>query len=421
MSGSSLTDQHPSTLAFELIAGVPEVTANPYPHYRALREQAPVHTMELPGFGVLHVLSRYADCKAVLSSHEFGKSDRLERGPTLFVSDEEQDELLAEFEQGNRPMLFLNPPDHTRIRGLVSRAFTPRRIEALRPRIDAMVAEVLQPLAGGGEVELLDTLAFPLPVAVIGALVGVPAGDYGWFRQRAREGAASLELNADAEVLRRAAQSLAEMSEYFDRLVEVRRRDPEDDLLSALIAAEDAGDRLTHEELIANVILMFAAGFETTSNLIGNGLVALCANRGELERLRGEPALLPSAIEELLRYDSPVQVDGRAAMVDTTLADGTEVAAGETAITLLGAANRDPARFDDPDRLDVGRADNAPLSFAWGIHHCLGAALARAEGEAVFGALLERFGSIEVLDDPPCWRRSLTLRGLDHLHVRLAP
>jgi cytochrome P450 len=270
-------------------------------------------------------------------------------------------------------------------------------------------------------VELLDVLAFPLPVAVIGALVGVPVADYGWFRQRVRDGAASLELNADVEVLRRAAVALSDMSEYFDALVEVRRDDPEDDLLSALIAAEDAGDRLTHEELIANVILMFAAGFETTSNLIGNGLVALCANPAELDRLRRDRSLLPTAIDELLRYDSPVQVDGRAAMVDTTLPDGTPVAAGDTAITLLGAANRDPARFAEPDRLDVGRPDNAPLSFGWGIHHCLGAALARAEGEAVFGALLQRFGGIEVLDDPPCWRRSLTLRGLERLHMRLTP
>jgi cytochrome P450 len=214
---------------------------------------------------------------------------------------------------------------------------------------------------------------------------------------------------------------MAEMSDYFDRLVESRRGRPEDDLLSALIAAEDAGDRLTHEELIANVILMFAAGFETTSNLIGNGLVALCANPGELDRLRVDRSLLPSAIDELLRFDSPVQLDARQALVDTTLPDGTPIAADETALTLLGAANRDPARFDDPDRLDVGRADNAPLSFAWGIHHCLGAALARAEGEAVFGALLDRFGTIEVLDDPPQWRRSLTLRGLDALNVRLTP
>lgn len=422
---SSLAGQHPSTIAFELIAGVPDVLENPYPHYRALRETAPIHSMEVPGFGVVHVLSRYADCKSVLSAHDFGKGERFggEVADSVFGADldaEEFEAIRSEFASRIRPMLFLNPPDHTRIRGLVSRAFTPRRVEALRPRIDAMVAEVLDPLAGGGETELLAALAFPLPVAVIGALVGVPPEDYPWFRQRVRDSAASLEFNADGEVLQRSAQAFGEMGEYFDRLVQVRRDDPRDDLLSALIAAEDAGDRLTHAELISNVILLFAAGFETTSNLIGNGLVALCAHPGELERLRADRALLPSAVDELLRYDSPVQLDARQALVDTTLPDGRPIAEGETAITLLGAANRDPERFGDPDRLDVGRADNAPLSFAWGIHHCLGASLARAEGEAVFGALLDRFGTIEVLDDPPRWRRSLTLRGLDELHVRLA-
>ena len=424
MSGSattSLSDQHPSTIAFEVIAGVPEVTSDPSAHYRALRERAPVHRMELPGLGVLHVLSRYADCKAVLASHEFGKGDRAGRAPSMFLDDEESNALQEQLEGRASSMLFLNPPDHTRIRGLVSRAFTPRRIEELRPRIDAMVADVLDPLAGGGEVDLLDVLGFPLPVAVIGALVGVPVEDHGWFRQRVRDGAASLELNADAEVLRRAGVALDEMIAYFDDLVEVRRGSPKDDLLSALIAAEDQGDRLAHEELIANVILMFAAGFETTTNLIGNGVVALCAHPQELARLRADRALLPSAVEEVLRYDSPVQVDGREALVDTTLPDGSPIAAGETAVTLLGAANRDPERFTDPDRFDVGRADNSPLSFAWGIHHCLGAGLARAEGVAVFGALLHRFGTIEVLDDPPRWRRSITLRGLEGLRVRLSP
>ena len=289
MSGDVLADQHPSTITMELIAGVPDALADPYPRYRALRERAPVHAMEIPGMGVLHVLSRYADCKAVLASHEFGKGDRDDREMTLFADDESLVALREEYGRRPSPMLFLNPPDHTRIRGLVSRAFTPRRIEALKPRIAAMVADVLDPMAGGGEVDLLDVLAFPLPVAVIGALVGVPPSDYEWFRQRARDGAASLELNADVEVLTRSAVALGEMGDYFDELVEVRRRAPEDDLLSALIAAEDDGDRLTHEELIANVILLFAAGFETTTNLIGNGLVALCANPVGARAAAGRP------------------------------------------------------------------------------------------------------------------------------------
>jgi cytochrome P450 len=420
-AASTLADQlraqHPSTLAFEIMAGVPDVAADPPPRYHALRDVAPVHTMELPMMGVIHVLSRYADCKAVLASHEFGKGER-DRARGLLEDDDEAAQY-AELQSRTRPMLFLNPPDHTRIRGLVSRAFTPRRIDALRPTIERMVADVLDPIAGGGEVDLLDVLAFPLPVAVIGALVGVPAEDHDWFRTRVRDGAATLELSADAGVLRRGAVALAEMGEYFVDLIEVRKADPQDDLLSALIAAEDDGDRLTRDELISNVILLFAAGFETTTNLIGNGTVALTQHPDQLRRLRDDRRLLPGAVEEVLRYDSPVQLDARTALVDTTLPDGTAVAAGETAVTLLGAANRDPARFADPDRFDVERADNAPLSFAWGIHHCIGAGLARAEGAVAFGALLDRFDGIEVLDDPPRWRPGLTLRGLERLPVRL--
>jgi cytochrome P450 len=408
--------QHPTTLAFELIAGVPDVVVDPYPHYRALREQAPVHRIELPTGDTLWILTRYDDCKAVLAHHAFGKDDNQVRRAAGILGQE-----LPELDlQRVRPMLFLNPPDHTRIRGLVSRAFTPRRVETLRGRIDELVRETLDDLGDGDEFELLDRLGFPLPVAVIGELVGVPRADWPRFRALVRTASASLELNADAEVLLAADGAFREMSEYFDHLVAVRRADPHDDLLSALIAVEDDGDTIAHDEIIANVILLFAAGFETTTNLIGNGVVALGQHPDQLAALRADRSLLPGAVEEVLRFDSPVQLDGRTALADGELPDGTPVAAGETALTLLGAANRDPARFDRPDDFEVGRADNAPLSFAWGIHHCLGAGLARLEGQCVFGGLLDRFGSWDLLDDPPRWRRSLTLRGLDALHVRLA-
>ena len=211
-----LAAQHPSTLAFEVLAGVPDVLPNPYRHYKALRDKAPVHRMEMPGLGVLHVLTRYADCKAVLAAHDFGKGERFDDGPNPFVPEADQAELRQEFEQRMRPMLFLNPPDHTRIRSLVARGFTPRRIDALKPRIAQMVDDVLDGLGGGGEVELLDALAFPVPAAVIGLLVGVPPEDYDWARTRARDGAASLEFNADMEVITKAATAMGEMSDYFD-------------------------------------------------------------------------------------------------------------------------------------------------------------------------------------------------------------
>lgn len=415
-----LETQHPTTIAFELLAGVPDAVADPHAYYRALHEQAPVHRIELPTTGdVLWVLSRYDDCKAVLASHAFGKSDDQMRraggmlGQDLSDVDVNPDRV--------RPMLFLNPPDHTRIRGLVSRAFTPRRVEALRARIDELVAGILDGLRGGGDVELLDVLGFPLPVAVIGELVGVPREDHARFRTLVRDGAASLELNADAEVMKRANEAVGEMAEYFDHLIAVRRADPRDDLLSSLIAVEDAGDRIRHDELIANVILLFAAGFETTTNLIGNGTVALLQHPDQLARVQADRSLLPSMVEEILRFESPVQIDGRSALVDTELPDGTPVPEGQTVITLLGAANRDPARFPHPDTFDVARADNQPLSFAWGIHHCLGAGLARVEGQCTFGGLFDRFAGFELLDPEPRWRRGLTLRGLESLHVRLTP
>lgn len=420
MTVTELHEQHPSTLAFELIAGVPDVVVNPHEHYRALRDVAPVHRLELPTGPPLWVLSRYDDCKAVLASHHFGTPGGLFEGdePAVSLFGQERPDVPVDRVP---PMLMQNPPDHTRIRGLFSRAFTPRRIDAMRPHIEDLVAGILEPLRDGGEVDLLDVLGFPLPVAVIGELVGVPREDWPRFRTLVRDGASSLELNADIEVLTKAAAAMTEMGEYFAALVEERRARPADDLLSALIQVEDQGDRLTVEELIANVILLFAAGFETTTNLIGNGIATLGTHPAELARVQADRSLLPSMVEEILRYESPVQLDARGAYEDTTMIDGTPVARGEIVITLLGAANRDPARFADPERFDVGRADNAPLSFAWGIHHCLGAALARAEGLATFAGFFDRFAGVELLDDPPRWRRSLTLRGLDSLRVHLTP
>jgi cytochrome P450 len=409
--------QHPSTLAFELIAGVPDVVGDPYPHYRSLREQAPVHRMEVPGLGVLWVLTRYDDCKAVLASHDFGKGSR-DTPSRMGYEDAAIEELVANFESRAAPMLMLDPPDHTRIRGLVSRAFTPRRIEALRARIRELVDGVLEEV-GPGEVDLLDVLGFPLPVAVIGELVGVPSEDQPRFRSLVRVAASALELFADLDVLRAADAALAEMTAYFEELVEERRLDPQDDLLSALIAVEDDGDTLRRDELIANLILLFAAGFETTTNLIGNGVVALGTHPEQLARIRNDRSLVPGAVEEILRFDSPVQLDGRQALAGATLPDGTAVPEGEMVMTFLGAANRDPARFVDPEQFDVGRADNAPLSFAWGIHHCLGAGLARVEGQCVLDGLLDRYSGLELLDDPPRWRRGLALRGLDSLRVSL--
>jgi cytochrome P450 len=282
-----------------------------------------------------------------------------------------------------------------------------------------MVAGYLDDMLDAGEVDVMTALAFPLPVTVIGELVGVPAADRASFQPLVRAGTAALDPAADPATLHTATAAMDQMRAYFFDLVAERRRTPADDLLSGLVAAREAGDALSDDEVVATAILLFAAGFETTTNLIGNGLLALLNHPDELDRWRNDPSLAHTAVEELLRWDSPVQLNMRTALESADVA-GEPLARGEAVVVLQGGANRDPERFDHPEILDVGRADNAPISFGWGIHHCLGAALARMEGEVVFNALLRRCRTIENRVDEPEWRPTLTLRGLATLPVAVA-
>ncbi len=410
----------PDGLILEIML-TPDGRADPYPRYRALRERAPVHRSELMAIPALF-LTRYEDCRAVLRDPAFGKP------PTDAAPDPDRPEsALFPARRDRRPdpiasrsMLNLNPPDHTRVRGLVSRGFTPRRVESLRPAVEAMAGELIDVMAEQGDVEVIDALGFRLPVRVIGELVGVPASDRDQFRTKVRTVAAALEPGTTDEQLDEALVVTHELQDYFRELIAERRARPADDLTSALIAARDVEDRLTEEELIATLILIFAAGFETTTNLIGNGLLTLLRHPAELARLRADPSLLPAAVEEILRFESPVQLDARMALAPTEVA-GHQVAPGEFAVTFLGAANRDPDVYDEPETFRVAERDTPVLSFASGIHYCLGASLARLEGQVVFGRLLERFGTLELLDDQPAWRNTFVLRGLEHLHVRVSP
>ncbi len=393
---------------------------DPAPLYHHLRDVTPVHHS---ASGTVF-LTRFDDCQRVLRDNHFGKAGR-RRGQLLPDGDPEatrlRAEMMREAEARDQPqsMLFLNPPDHTRQRSLVQRAFTPKRVAELRGSIAGLADEAADRVVDAGRGDLLDLLAFPLPVAVIGTMVGVPEADWPMFRELITTSAAGIEPGATADELRAAERSNAEVGAYFLDLVAERRARPQDDLLSDLIAVEEAGDQLSEGEVIAVSILLFAAGFETTTNLIGNGVGALLRNPDQMRRLWADPSMLASAVEEMLRWDSPVQLDVRS-VLESTEFDGARVEEGQQFVTLLGAANRDPARFTDPDRFDIGRNEGQPLSFAAGIHHCLGANLARAEAQEVFRALIERCTDIE-LEGPLRRRSRMTLRGYQAVPISVTP
>ena len=389
------------------IVNDPEVIADPYPLLRELRETSPVHKT---GFSDFWILTRFKDCRAALRDPRLGNPEPGEEAPSLLASSSRRRP------DGPRSLLFLNPPDHTRIRSLVSRAFTPRRVERLRPTVEAMTAELLEPMAEANECDLIDALAFPLPANVISELVGVPVADRDWLRPLVSDLAATLEPTRQPGETERAEAASAQVNGYLNDLIERRRAAPADDLLSGLIAASDGEDRLTQPEVAVTVSLIYAAGFETTMNLIGNLVHTLMRHPDQLARLRADRSMVPSAVDEVLRFEPPVQIDGRYVRVDTEIG-GHAIPRGHGVLTLLGAANRDPAAVDDPDRFDVGRGEVPMLSFGSGIHYCLGAALARLEGQVVLQALLDRFATWTPLDEHPPWKRRLTLRGLARLPV----
>ncbi len=387
----------------------PGFIADPYPFYHRLRATDPMHLTPL-GF---HVASRHADVAAILRDKRFGKDfiGRITRrsGP----------EILAEpvYRSMSHWMLQLDPPDHGRLRGLVVRAFTARRVEDMRPRIQQIVDEIIDRLESQGCADLIADFAFRLPVTVICDMLGIPESDRQVFFTGSRAGGRLLDLAplSRTELDEQNSYNLA-MAEYFHRLFELRRREPGDDLTTHLVQAEENGNSLTNEELTANVILLFGAGHETTVNLIGNGLLALYRDPGQLQLLKNDPSLMANAIEELLRYDSSVQVTGRTTLEYVDEIGGISLQKGQSVICLLGSANRDPAAYSDPDRLDITRRDVRPLSFGGGIHYCVGAQLARIEAEIAIATLSRRLPDLRLDNiDHPDWRQTFVLRGLNKL------
>jgi cytochrome P450 len=387
----------------------PAFIADPYPFYALLRQAAPVFKAP-PGFWLV---SRYADAHALLRDKRFGKDFTGDMAQRYGSAECMKEPALASIA---RTMLVLDPPDHTRLRGLVSKAFTARRVADMRPRIRALVDEQLDRVIDKGGMDVMHDLAHRLPVIVICDMLGIPEEQRAPFLAGSFVNTRLLEpVPMTRAELDEANQSTRVMAAYFDQLCELRRHEPRDDLTTDLVRAEEAGDKLSPEELQANINLLFAAGHETTTNLIGNGLLALHRHPDQWERLKADPALIPNAVEELLRYDSSVQFTVRVTHAEVEIG-GVTVPPNQSVITLLGAANRDPAQYPDPDRLDVGRHDIRPLSFGGGIHHCLGAQLARLEGELVFAALTERLPNLQLPDkDNPAWRQSFALRGLSKL------
>jgi cytochrome P450 len=387
---------------------LPEYRADPYPLYQRLRELDPVHRSPAGAW----VLTRHGDATAVLRDPRFSSN------PSHLGGDRPQ---VGPRRLDTKVLLFLDAPDHTRLRSLVFKAFTPGVVRRLRPRVEELVAGLLGQARERGSIEVIADLAYPLPIAVICELLGVPAADRGSFGSWSSDASRLLDrdIDLDEATVERGTAAIAAFTEYFGRLIQQRKQEPRDDLVSRLIAAEEAGERLTWEELFATIILLFLAGHETTVNLIGNGLLALLRHPDQLERLRRDPTLGASAVEELLRYESPVHVTARIATTGLEVG-GVRLRAGEQVIVTVAAANRDPAVFADSDRLDVGRQDNRHLSFSAGMHYCLGAALARLEGEVAFGALLRGFPTIELAGPEPSFRDHFVLRGLRSLPLRLA-
>jgi cytochrome P450 len=316
-----------------------------------------------------------------------------------------------------KQMLFLDPPQHNRIRGLAAVAFTPRRVEQLRSRIQEITEELIDRVEGQGEMEIMETLANPLPAIVTAGLLGVPARDHNRLKNWSQDFAEVLgNFQHNPDRASRVLSSLEEMTAYFRDAVRREVGEPTEGLVNALTTAEVDGDRLTEEEVIANVIVTMVGGQETTTNLIGNGLLTLLRHPEELERLRADPSLIPSAVEELLRYESPSQHTARLAPNDIEVG-GQVIRERQAVIAVMGAANRDPERFSDPDRLDLAREDNRHLAFGWASHFCFGAPLARIEGQIAFATMLRRLPSLRLQPGPITWRQNLGLRGLTALRV----
>ncbi len=387
--------------------------ANPYPFYARLRAESPVHRVMLPGRKTAWLVTRYEDAAGVLKDNRFAK----DRFTTLDADAAAWMPWMPGFVRPlTRNMLDVDEPDHARLRSLVSKAFTPRRIEQMRDRIEALANDLLTAAQARQHLDLIRDFARPIPTTIIAEMLGVPIQDR---RRFTRWSSAIVSADSTRWATVRAIPDLWLFIRYIRRLVRTRRTDPRDDLLSALIEAEEAGQRLNEDELLAMVFLLLVAGHETTVNLIGNGVLALWQYPDQLERLRDDPGLIQPAVEELLRYSGPLELaTERYAREDLAIADVT-IPRGSLVFAAIASANRDDRQFSEPDTLDITREPNKHLAFGQGAHFCLGASLARLEGQIAIGALVRRAVQWRLAVEPAAlrWRRGLVLRGLKALPV----
>jgi cytochrome P450 len=391
----------------------PEVRANPYPFYAQLRHQDPVHWDEELGFWVL---TRYADIAWVYQDPRFSRARGLQSGY----------ERLPEFEQAlaepvyrcfSKTMFYSDPPYHTRLRGLVNKAFTPTAVERMRPYVQQTVDTLLDAVQADGKMDAIRDFANPLPILVIAHMLGLPAQERKQFKQWSDDLFAILgSVPHSPELMEGAARSLTALTEYITKLSAERRRQPREDLLTALVGATENGEKLTQDELVANMIILLSAGHETTINLIGNGLLALLQNPDQLQKLHARPDLIDSAVEEIMRYDNPVQISYRSAAEDVEIG-GKCIYKGQLVNSILGAGNRDPERFSEPDRFDIARDAGRHLGFGLGIHFCLGAPLVRLEAQTAFTAMLRRFPKLSLATETLEWQEHPIFRGVKSLQV----
>lgn len=395
--------------AFRLNPYDPEFRENPYPIYHYLRSVEPIH-QSFPG---MWVLTRYADAKSVLRDPRFCVEKRQKNIQHKSHSLEHKnfDRLVQAIDKW---LIFLDPPDHTRLRGLVSKAFSAASIKSLRSQIQQIADELIGKVRHQGFMDVISDYACPLPCNVIAAILGIPVEDWSKLYHWSDELSRILDPLRSMEDYEQMNKVALEFADYLKILIAQRQKSPQHDLLSTLIAVKDQGNKLSEEEIISVSMLLFFTGEETTVYFITNGMLTLLRHPEQMQQLKAEPALIYNALEEVLRYESPVQFTSRVATEDVDI-DGITIRSGEKVLIALGAVNRDPAQFLDPDRFDITRANNSHLAFADGIHHCLGASLTRIEAEIAINTLIQQLPNLKLLQDKLEWRNKVALRGLKAL------